>query len=82
MLINESYVGDIVLVKDHNEDFTSLREITRYKVLSKEHYLAQRVRSAYIISVCQLKTFFDLLQATQTIGFSSKNISILNKRLL
>lgn len=63
VLIKESHVGGILPVIDHIADSTSFREITRKKLSSKEKYLAQRARVAYIASICQPKASFNLSRA-------------------
>ncbi len=43
--------------------------------------MTQRAREAYVASICQLKTLFDLSLAAQSIENSSKDIATLNKQL-
>jgi hypothetical protein len=43
--------------------------------------VTQRARDAYVASICQLETWFDLSLAVQSIEISSKDITTLNKRL-
>ena len=64
VLTKKSYVGGIFLVTDHDVDSISSRRITREKFLSKEQYLAQKARGAYITSVYQPEVSFDLSQVT------------------
>ncbi len=81
VLTKESYVSGILLVTDHNADFTSSRGITRKNLSPEEQYLAQRSKDTYISSLCQPEASFDLSRSAQTIKFSTKNIALLNKRL-
>lgn len=81
VLIKESHVGGIFLVTDHNIDSTSLRGITRKKLLLKEQYLAQRAKCAYIAFMCQPEASFNLFRAIQTVKFLPDYIALLNKRL-
>ena len=60
VLTKKSHIGGIFLVTNRDIDSTSSRGITRKKLLPKEQYLAQRVRGAYIASVCPPEAFFDL----------------------
>jgi hypothetical protein len=53
----------------------------RLALISKEQYVTQRARKAYVASICQSKTSFDLSFAVQSIEISSENITTLNKRL-
>ena len=52
ILTKKSHVSGIFSVTNHIPDSTSSKEITRKKLSLKEHYLAQRARSASIASVC------------------------------
>ena len=69
VLTKKSHIDGIFLVIDHNTDSTSLGKITKKKFLSKEQYLAQRARGAYIASVCQPKASFNLFRASQIVEF-------------
>jgi hypothetical protein len=50
-------------------------------LISKEQYVTQRARDAYVALICQSKASFDLFLAAQLIKVSSKNITTLNQRL-
>ena len=63
VLTKESYVEGILPVTDHAANSTSSKGITRKKLSPKEQYLAERVRGAYIASLCQPKASFDLSRA-------------------
>ena len=80
VLTKESDVGDILLVTDYDADSSSSRGITRKKLSTKEQYLAQKARGAYIASVCLPEASFDLSQAAQTVESSPDDIALLNKR--
>jgi hypothetical protein len=69
------------LIQNINIAITSFRSKIRLALISKEQYVTQRARDAYVASICQLETLFDLSLAAQSIQISSKNIAILNKRL-
>ena len=50
-------------------------------VASKDQYVAQRARGAYIAIVCQLEVTFDLLFVAQVVNPKEEYIKQLNKRL-
>ena len=81
MLTQETRVGSISLVKNHDASTTSSRGIVREKLSSREQYVAQRARGAYTASICQPEASFDLSYAAQSTKFSSDDINALNKRL-
>jgi hypothetical protein len=60
---------------------TSSKDKIRFALISKEQYVTQRARSAYVASICQFKASFDLSFVAQSIEVSSENITTLNKRL-
>lgn len=60
VLTKKSHVGKIFLVRNYDADATSSRKITRINISTKEQYLAHMANSAYIASMCQPETFFDL----------------------
>jgi hypothetical protein len=60
---------------------TSSRSKIRLALISKEQYVTQRARDAYVASICQSKASFDLFLAAQSIEVSSEDITTLNKRL-
>jgi hypothetical protein len=60
---------------------TSSKNKIRPALISKEQYVTQRARDAYVASICQSKASFDLFLAAQSIEVSSENITTLNKRL-
>jgi hypothetical protein len=69
------------LVKDVDIVIISSRNKIRLALTSKKQYVAQRACDAYVASICQLETSFDLSLAAQSIEISSENITTLNKRL-
>jgi hypothetical protein len=48
---------------------------------SRDQYIAQRAREAYLTSICQSEASFDLSHAVQFMKVSSDDINTLNKRL-
>ena len=80
-LRQDTHVGGIELVKKFDASTTSSRGVVRTKLSSKDQYIAQRARGAYLASICQPEASFNLSYAAQSTEFSSDNISILNKRL-
>ena len=76
-----SYVKNISSIKNQNSSFISAKNIVRKKLISKNQYVIQRARNAYVISICQFETFFDLTYAAQIINVISNDIALLNKRL-
>jgi hypothetical protein len=69
------------LMKDVDIAIISFRSKIKLALISKNQYVAQRARDAYVASICQFETSFDLSLAAQSIEISSENITILNKRL-
>ena len=76
-----SYVKNISSIKNQNFSFTSAKNIIRKKLILKNQYVIQRARNAYVISICQFETFFDLTYAAQAINVILNDIALLNKRL-
>ena len=75
------YVKNISSIKNQNFSFISAKSIVRKKLISKNQYVIQRARNAYVISICQFETSFDLAYAAQAINVISDDIALLNKRL-
>jgi hypothetical protein len=69
------------LIQNVDIAITSSRNKIKVALISKEQYVTQRARSAYVASICQLKASFDLFLTARSIEISSKNITTLNKRL-
>ena len=76
-----SYVKNISSIKNQNFSFISAKKIIRKKLISKNQYVIQRARNAYVISICQFEALFNLTYAAQTINVISNDIALLNKRL-
>ncbi len=68
------------MIQNIESSIINSRDKIRIKLSSKEQYVAQRVRDAYVASICQSKASFDLFLAAQTIEISSNDITTLNKR--
>ena len=62
-------------------DLINARDQIKKSMTSKNQYVAQRARDAYISSVCQLKTAFDLFFAVQSINSIEVNAKLLNNYL-
>jgi hypothetical protein len=79
----ETHIQDIQLIQSTDAIITSARGKVRIKLITREQYVAQRARDAYLTSICQLEASFDLSRAAQFIEstFSSDDIIFLNKRL-
>jgi hypothetical protein len=68
-------------VSNKTVDLTSSQGITHKELSTKEQYVTQRARGAYIALVCQPKATYDLLVAAQAIKITEKDVKLLNKRL-
>jgi hypothetical protein len=62
-------------------DLTSARGVVRKQIPTKEQYVAQRARGAYVATVCQPEATFDLSTAAQVTEPTNDDIKKLNKRL-
>jgi hypothetical protein len=69
------------LIQNVDIAITSSKNKVRLALISKEQYVTQRARDAYVASICQSEASFDLFLAAQSIEVSSENITTLNKRL-
>jgi hypothetical protein len=69
------------LIKNIDIATISFKNKIRLALTSKKQYVAQRARDAYVASICQFETSFDLSLVAQSIEISSENITTLNKRL-
>ena len=76
-----SYVENISSIKNQNFLFISSKNIIKKKLISKNQYMTQRARGAYVTSICQLEAFFDLAYAAQITNIILNDIALLNKRL-
>jgi hypothetical protein len=79
----ETHIQGIRLVQSTDATTTSARGKVRTKLTTREQYVAQRARGAYLASICQPEASFDLSHAAQSTEstFSSDDIISLNKRL-
>jgi hypothetical protein len=62
-------------------DLISSRDQIRKMMTSKDQYVIQRARSAYIITMTQSKVSFDLSLIVQITNFKEEDAKRLNKRL-
>jgi hypothetical protein len=62
-------------------DLISSRDEVRKMITSKDQYIAQRARRAYIATVSQPEASFDLSFAAQTINLKEEDAKRLNQRL-
>ena len=76
-----SYVKNISLIQNQNFSFINAKNIIKKKLISKNQYVIQWTRNAYVILICQFKTFCDLTYAIQIINVILNDIVLLNKRL-
>ena len=68
-------------IKLQSTDLINTRGTIKKLTISKNQYIAQRVRGVYIIFLFQSKILFDFSFAAQTINFKKKNTRALNRRL-
>jgi hypothetical protein len=69
------------LIKNVDIAIINFKNKIKFALISKKQYVAQRACDAYVVLICQFETSFDLSLAALSIEISSKNITILNKRL-
>jgi hypothetical protein len=62
-------------------DLISSRDEVRKMITSKDQYIAQRAREAYIVIVSQSETSFDFFFDAQIINFKEEDAKRLNQRL-
>jgi hypothetical protein len=77
----ETHIQGIQLVQSTESTTTSARDKVRIKLISREQYVTQRAREAYLTFICQFEASFDLSHAAQSIEISKNDINVLNKRL-
>ena len=80
-LTQERQCRNLKPVRDENATTTSSRGIVRKNLSTKDQYVAQRARGAYIASVCQPEATYDLSVAAQAIELTKKDIKALNRRI-
>ena len=83
LLLNQkAQIAEISLINiAQKSSSTSAKDIVRSKLTSKEQYVTQRARDAYVTSICQFEASFDLSNAAQAINSTNDDIKSLNKRL-
>jgi maltodextrin utilization protein YvdJ len=77
----ETHIQDIQLIQSIDTIITSARGKMRTKLITREQYVTQRARDAYLTSICQSEASFDLSYAAQSTKMSSDDVNALNKRL-
>lgn len=80
-LKQKTHITGISLVTKFEASIVSTKSVIHINLLSKEQYIAQRVKRAYVASICQFEAFFDLSYAVQSTNPTSNDITRLNKRL-
>lgn len=80
-LRQERQIAAISVVKRAKGITTSTRGVTWSNLSSKEQYVAQRARGAYVASICQPEAAYDLSRAAQSTDPTPEDIVALNKRL-
>ena len=80
-LFQETHINEIALIQKNETSSTNNRGLVRKNLNTKNQYVAQRVKGAYLASICQSEASFDLFYATQSTEYTSDDISQLNKRL-
>ena len=80
-LFHETHVGGIALIQKNETLFINNRDLVRKNLSTKNQYVAQRAKGAYLASICQFEAFFDLSYAVQSTEYISDDINQLNKRL-
>ncbi len=77
-----THIQDIQLIQSiETIIITSARDKMRIKLISREQYVTQRAREAYLTFICQFEASFDLSRAAQFIESLFDDIISLNKRL-
>jgi hypothetical protein len=79
----KAHIQDIRLIQSIESIIINARSKVRIKLTSREQYVIQRAREAYLTFICQLEASFDLSHAAQFIDstFCQDDIIALNKRL-
>jgi hypothetical protein len=83
LFLNQSKQFDHLrlIIISKSVDLIESRDQIRKSVISKDQYVAQRARHAYIAIMTQLEIFFDLFVAAQVINLKEKDAKRLNQRL-
>jgi uncharacterized protein YaiL (DUF2058 family) len=77
----ETHIQEIQLIRLTESIITSARDKIRVMLTSRNQYIAQRARKAYLTFICQSEASFDLFHAAQSTEITSDDINTLNKRL-
>jgi hypothetical protein len=79
----ETHIQEIQLMQLIESIIISVRDKIRIMLTSRDQYIVQRAREAYLTSICQSEASFDLSHAAQSTDstFCSDDITALNKRL-
>lgn len=80
-LTQERQCKNLFLIQEKPVTTTSLRGTVRNNLNTKDQYVAQRARGAYVASVCQPEASFDLSSAAQVINPDKNDVKLLNKRI-
>jgi hypothetical protein len=83
LLLNQSKQFDQIRLIDVkiSIDLTSSREEIKKMITSKDQYIAQRARGAYIVIVSQSETSFDFFFDAQIVNSKEEDAKRLNQRL-
>jgi hypothetical protein len=81
LLTQEAYNKSLQLVENTNANLTGTRGTIRHNVSTKDQYVAQRARGAYLATVSQPEAAFDLSFAAQMINPGKEETKLLNKRI-
>ena len=81
LLAQERHIKLINLIKPEPATLTSSRGIARPNVLTKDQYVAQRARGAYVATMTQPEASFDLSFAAQVTNPTKDDVKALNQRL-
>jgi hypothetical protein len=80
-LTQERQARNLKLILTKPIDLTSSRRETRKAVNIKDQYMAQRAKGAYIATICQPESSFNLSIAAQVIDIQETDAKQLNKRI-
>ena len=69
------------LMTFQSSDLTSAKGVIRKSIAFENQYVIQRVKNAYIVTLNQLETTFDLSFAVQVINSQKNDAKRLNKRI-
>ncbi len=82
LFLNQSKQFDCLrLITIKSANLTESRSQVRKSIISKNQYVAQRARSAYIAIMTQSEASFDFSVAAQIINLKEKDAKRLNQRL-